>query len=123
MNTTRIYSAAAVNCNPVGTSFHNGIVEASVNDLISIFGIPDYNEPDSYYKVTIEWDLVYDIPNGNRLLVFTIYDMYEDDSPGKNLNKVYQFHIGTDSNANTEMIVDYLSNLGLRAYVKKCSWE
>lgn len=123
MKSTRIHSASSVNSSPVGTSFHNGIVEASVNELINVFGLPDFNKPDSYYKSTIEWDLAYDVPNSKQLLIFTIYDMYEDDAPGNNTDDVYQFHIGTDSRTDTEMIVDYLSSLGLRAYMKKYPWE
>jgi len=55
-----------------GTSFHNATVFASVNELISVLGEPQYECNDGSDKVNFEWTCL----NGNNE-IFTIYDWKE----------------------------------------------
>lgn len=99
---------------PNGTSFHNGYIRASYNDLVEVFGRHHYG--DIYDKVSSEWDLLHKESN----ITFTIYDWKEyNNYPVNNKNAIYDFHIGTLTEEETNIIVNALCDIGFDAYVEK----
>jgi len=74
--------------NVTGTSFHDVTFKATVNQLINVFGEPDYDSNNGEYKVNFEWDL--ETEEGD---VFTIYDWkyYRK----IDLDEVIEWHIGS----------------------------
>lgn len=101
------------------TCFNEGITfKASTNDIIKLFGEPDFrlSESDelSDGKVTREWDLELEDKT-----VLTIYDWKEyrdfDD------DEVIEWHVGTDLEEKAaDRIVESLNEVGLKA--KKGYW-
>lgn len=89
-----------------GTSFHNGTITATTNELIAEFGKCDYYQPnDEYEKVTREWDL--ELEDGTP---FTIYDwkeyrVYDDEV-------VIEWHIGTRNKEDSTKVVRALKKIG-----------
>ena len=61
--------------NVIGTSFYNRTINASVNELISIFGIEPVKDFDN--KTKFEWRLEYHDETLNKKFPFTIYDYNE----------------------------------------------
>ena len=55
-----------------GTSFHDSVVVASVNQLIKVLGEPDYDGNTGEDKTNFEWDM--ELDSGD---VFTVYDWKE----------------------------------------------
>ena len=55
-----------------GTSFHDSVVVASVNQLIKVLGEPDYDGNTGEDKTNFEWDM--ELNSGD---VFTVYDWKE----------------------------------------------
>jgi len=91
-----------------GTSFHDSVIRASVNQLIEAFGEPSYENNDGSDKVNFEWDM--ETENGE---VFTIYDWKEYRRISK--NEIIEWHIGGHSGEVTdkaaEEIEESLNNL------------
>lgn len=99
---------------PNGTSFYNGYIRASYNDLVKIFGRHHYG--DFYDKVSFEWDLLHKESN----ITFTIHDWKEyNNYPVNNKNAIYDFYIGTLTEDETNIIVNALCDIGFNAYVEK----
>ncbi len=73
-----------------GTSFHNSVILASVNEIIEILGEPQYQSNDGEDKVNFEWDC--ETEEGD---VFTIYDWKEYRPISK--DEEIKWHIGGDS--------------------------
>ena len=105
--------------NVIGTSFHNKTINASVNELISIFGI----EPDKDfdYKTKFEWRLEYHEYHDetlNKQFPFTIYDykedwdQYEDNSIDNDYlyTTKIDWHIGSKSYDYAILVQDWLKN-------------
>ena len=85
--------------NVVGTSFHDDIINANVNELIKILNINpiiDFND-----KTKFQWDLEYYSEILNKRFYFTIYDYKED----------WDQHVGCATGVN-----DYL-------YTSKINWH
>jgi hypothetical protein len=78
------------NQNADGTSFQNVTFKASMQDLINVFGEPDYEDNTGNDKVNFEW--VMETDNGD---VFTIYDWKEYRE--LDLNEQIGWHIGSHS--------------------------
>jgi len=74
--------------NVTGTSFHDVTFKATVNQLINVFGEPDYDSNIGEDKVNFEWDL--ETEEGD---VFTIYDWKHYRK--LNLDEVIEWHIGS----------------------------
>ena len=73
-----------------GTSFQNVTFEASVQDLINVFGEPTIQDNTGEDKVNFEWDMETD--NGD---VFTLYDWKEYRK--LDLDEQIEWHIGSHS--------------------------
>jgi len=85
-----------------GTSFHDSVIRASVNELTKIIGEPDYDGNDGEDKTNFEWDM--ETEDGD---VFTIYDWKEYRSIG--LDEKIEWHIGGHSRSVTSKAVRELS--------------
>lgn len=97
---------------PAGTSFHNGYIRTTYNDLVEMFG--KHMTDDGPYKVSCEWILCLNDDN----IIFTIYDWKEyDNYPVDNPDKIYDFHIGTKNKQDTDKVVDALIENGEDAFV------
>jgi hypothetical protein len=57
---------------PIGTSFHDTVINESVNNLIKVLGNPQYDANNGTDKVNIEWMM--ELNDGS---VFTVYDYKE----------------------------------------------
>ena len=105
--------------NVIGTSFHNKTINASVNELISIFGIEPDKDLDS--KTKFEWRLEYQEYHDetlNKQFPFTIYDYKEDwdqyldnsmDNDYPYTTKI-DWHIGSKSYDYAILVQDWLKN-------------
>ena len=78
------------NSNTDGTSFHNVVIRANVQDLIKALGEPTIQDNTGEDKVNFEWDC--ETEDGD---VFTIYDWKEY----RKINdiEVIEWHIGAHS--------------------------
>jgi len=79
---------------PTGTSFHDCTITATVNELKTILGTPEFSDNDGEDKVNFEWNMETD--NGD---IFTVYDWkeYRAISEDEKIN----WHIGGKSAAVT----------------------
>lgn len=103
--------------NVIGTSFHDDIINANVNELINILNINpiiDVND-----KIKFQWNLEYYSEILNKRFYFTIYDYKEDwekhigDSPGVNdylYTTKIDWHIGGKSADDTILAKFALTN-------------
>lgn len=82
------------------TSFHDGRILASYDDLTNLFGVS--TDGDDEYKIYCEWVLQFDD------IVFTIYDWKGSSNPKENSNKKYIWHIGTHTKLGTMKVLDIL---------------
>ncbi len=82
------------NQSPVGTSYHNCTITATVNELKAILGEPVHSENDGEDKVNFEWNM-----ETNEGDVFTVYDWkeYRKISEDEKIN----WHIGGKSGGIT----------------------
>lgn len=102
VNPTEIYN----------TSFHNGCIKASAKDLTKVLGRCELYNDD---KTLREWDRkISDIS-------FTVYDI--DEEPRPKATDIIEYHIGTHSSEDTEVIVKILCAYGLNAYIKKSYFD
>lgn len=100
--------------NIYGTSFHNGVIKASFNELVAAFG--DNYFDDGPYKVSAQWSLEFEESG----ICFSIYDWKEyDNYPVDNPDDVYEWHIGTKDERLTHVVVNTLKKLGFRARVSQ----
>ena len=60
------------NKSPVGTSFHDDVINTTVNKLIKVLGKPQCDSNDGRDKINFEWNM--ELADGN---VFTVYDYKE----------------------------------------------
>lgn len=91
-----------------GTSFHDGYIKATYNQLVKAFGKPLYTDVNDY-KVTCEWELKIEDEDGNQV-GFTVYDWKEGISPLRNRDDYYEFHIGTHTPAGTKLVIKVLKD-------------
>jgi hypothetical protein len=91
--------AKSTNQSTSGTSFHNSVINASVNELIAVLGEPHYQSNDGQDKVNFEWDC--ETEDGD---VFTIYDWKEYRSISK--DESIEWHIGGNSGFVTSTAVE-----------------
>ena len=101
------------NINVNNTSFHDGYVIASCNEIKKkLQDKPKYiktsNDP-TYSKVHIEF--VYQLENG---IPFTIYDYKEYNYSGENLDVVLEFHVGTHTKEDTIKVLEFLKTKNLK---------
>lgn len=78
-----------------GTSFHDSVVVASVNQLIKVLGEPDYDGNTGEDKTNFEWDM--ELESGD---VFTVYDWKEYRMI--DLDEEIEWHIGGHSGSVTD---------------------
>lgn len=92
-----------------GTSFHNGLVKSTYQDLVSKLGEPDeIGSGDN--KVQVEWLLKTD--DGTP---FTIYDWKNYDTDIINSTETIAFHIGHHNAIELKKIIAYLGTLNVKA--------
>jgi hypothetical protein len=84
-----------------GTSFHDVVIKASVNHLISVLGEPSFQDNTGDDKVNFEWDC--ETEDGD---VFTIYDWKEYRK--LDLDELIEFHIGAHSKSVSNVAYDEL---------------
>ena len=72
---------------PIGTSFHDTIINASVNDLTKVLGEPQYDANHGTDKVNFEWMM--ELNDGS---VFTVYDYKEYRVLDK--REIIEWHVG-----------------------------
>jgi hypothetical protein len=84
-----------------GTSFHDVVIKASVNHLISVLGEPTIQDNTGEDKVNFEWDC--ETEDGD---VFTIYDWKEYRK--LDLDELIEFHIGAHSKSVSNVAYDEL---------------
>jgi hypothetical protein len=87
-----------------GTSFHDSIVRATVNQLISICGQPHDDSNTGEDKVNFEWDM--ELDNGD---VITIYDWKEYRMI--DVNELIDWHIGGKNKDITDIAEDELNTV------------
>ena len=72
---------------PIGTSFHDTVINASVNDLTKVLGEPQYDTNHGTDKINFEWMM--ELNDGS---VFTVYDYKEYRVLDK--REIIEWHIG-----------------------------
>ena len=72
---------------PIGTSFHDTIINASVNDLTKVLGEPQYDTNHGTDKINFEWMM--ELNDGS---VFTVYDYKEYRVLDK--REIIEWHVG-----------------------------
>ena len=72
---------------PIGTSFHDTVINASVNDLTKVLGEPQYDANHGTDKINLEWMM--ELNDGS---VFTVYDYKEYRVLDK--REIIEWHIG-----------------------------
>lgn len=103
--------------NVIGTSYHNDTINASVNELVNIFGVKPTKDFD--VKTKFQWTLEYHSEILNKTFPFTIYDYNEDweshteSATGVN-DYIYttkiDWHIGGKSGDDTILVKVWLTN-------------
>lgn len=103
--------------NVIGTSYHNDTINASVNELVNIFGVKPTKDFD--VKTKFQWTLEYHSEILNKTFPFTIYDYNEDwvshteSATGVN-DYIYttkiDWHIGGKSGDDTILVKVWLKN-------------
>ena len=88
---------------PVGTSYHMHTISATVNQLKSVLGEPEYNPNDGRDKVNFEWEMETD--NGD---VFTVYDYKEYRTISE--DEIIEWHIGGKSSSVTALAQSEIKN-------------
>lgn len=85
---------------PVGTSFHDSVINTTVNKLIKVLGKPVFGDNSGTDKINFEW--VMELNSGD---VFTVYDYkeYRVLDP----NEIIEWHIGgMDKNVTDAALVE-----------------
>jgi hypothetical protein len=77
-----------------GTSFHDVVINSSINELTQLLGEPSYYDNSGDDKVNVEWDC--ELEDGR---VVSLYDWKEYRPVGK--DEVIEFHIGGFSKLDT----------------------
>jgi hypothetical protein len=77
-----------------GTSFHDVVINSSINELTQLLGEPSYYNNSGDDKVNVEWDC--ELEDGR---VVSLYDWKEYRPVGK--DEVIEFHIGGFSKLDT----------------------
>ena len=72
---------------PIGTSFHDTVINASVNDLTKVLGEPQYDANHGTDKINFEWMM--ELNDGS---VFTVYDYKEYRVLDK--REIIEWHVG-----------------------------
>ena len=91
------------NSNTDGTSFHDVVIRARVEDLISVLGEPTIQDNTGEDKVNFEWDC--ETEDGD---VFTIYDWKEYRKLES--DEFITWHIGAHSKSVSNVAYDELNN-------------
>ena len=90
-----------------GTSFHDGYVKGSANEISKILGNYVGGDEDKVYR---NWKLK--VNN----TIFAVYDWKEGITSE---DDVLEYHIGTFTSEDTERVVEILKEAGLDAYINK----
>jgi len=98
---------------PVGTSFHDSVINTTVNKLIKVLGTPQYDDNEGANKINFEW--VMELNSGD---VFTVYDYKEYRVLGK--DEIIEWHIG---GANKNVTDAALVELSLALNNVKDDWD
>ena len=105
--------------NPFG-SFYDGYIYCSVNDIEAVLGKPNYDRYSSMSKTTIEWYVEANINDDkHNTIQFTIYNYKDGLNANKRRDKDIYWHIGTDTEEQTDTVIEILNQLGLKAYKRK----
>ena len=86
---------------PIGTSFHDTVINASVNDLTKVLGEPQYDTNHGTDKVNFEWMM--ELNDGS---VFTVYDWKEYRVLDK--REIIGWHIGGLNGIVTERAKEFI---------------
>jgi len=86
---------------PIGTSFHDTVINASVNDLTKVLGEPQYDANHGTDKVNFEWMM--ELNDGS---VFTVYDWKEYRVLDK--REIIEWHIGGLNGIVTERAKEFI---------------
>ena len=92
------------NQDPSGTSFFDDVIQASVTDLIKMFGEPDDDNNTGDDKVNFEW--ICETEAGD---VFTIYDWKNYRSISR--TEIVSWHIGGTGSRVTGQAVNEIASL------------
>lgn len=85
---------------PVGTSFHDSVINTTVNKLIKVLGKPVFGDNSGTDKINFEW--VMELNSGD---VFTVYDYKE--YRVLDTNEIIEWHIGgKDKNVTDAALVE-----------------
>ena len=87
-----------------GTSFHDVVINSSINELTQLLGEPSYTDNSGEDKVNVEWDC--ELEDGR---VVTIYDWKEYRPIGK--DEMIEWHIGGYNHIVTEQALIELTAL------------
>ena len=87
-----------------GTSFHDTVLTASVNDIVAILGEPTIEDNTGQDKVNFEW--ICETENGD---VFTIYDWKEYRPISR--EETIEWHIGGMNRRVTERALSEILHL------------
>ena len=86
-----------------GTSFHDTVVYATVEQLRSVLGEPACEQNDGEDKVNFEWEM--ETEDG---AVFTVYDWKEYRTLGE--DEEIEWHIGGHRSIDTQKAADEINN-------------
>jgi hypothetical protein len=92
------------NQDPSGTSFFNDTIQASVTDLIKMFGEPDDDNNSGDDKVNFEWTCETEAGD-----VFTVYDWKNYRSISR--TEIVSWHIGGPNSMVTDQAVNEIASL------------
>ncbi len=86
----------------VGTSFHGTTIDSSLNELIELFGEPQYKSYDTDEDMQYEWTL--EDQDGN---IITVYDWKEDRDISE--TEIITFNVGGANMYITETASEFLT--------------
>jgi len=98
---------------PVGTSFHDSVINTTVNKLIKVLGEPKHSDNSGTDKINFEWTM--ELNSGD---VFTVYDYKEYRSLDP--NEIIEWHIG---GANKNVTDAALIEISLALNNVKDDWD
>jgi hypothetical protein len=91
----------------VSTSLQ-GYITASYEDLVKVFGEPQYDTPSGDGKVDVEWEMNILDEDHNAIRPFTIYN-WKDYDAGRTARSTpnYRWHIGGTSGVVSMFVNEY----------------
>ena len=99
-----------------------GYVKATYEELIEAFGEPTYKEPSGDGKVSTEWKLEFELPDG-QYVVATIYDwkMYDGGTACRSGEK-FEWHVGGFNYDALELVKEELESKQVELPSQRHDW-